>query len=302
MSIDGILNVRKPVGSSSFSVVRQARRWTGQRRVGHGGTLDPLASGVLLLLLGHATRFAEFLGGHHKSYRGEIALGVSTTTYDAEGEVLQWRHVPPLTEDEVRDCLKGFLGEIQQVPPSFSALHYQGRRSYQWAREGRPVPARPRTVHIFRLELVAWRPPVLEIGVECSRGTYIRSLAHDVGECLGCGGHLQNLVRTQDGPFTLEGAVTLEQLQAAVEHGTWTQLVHPVDGILAAFPAITLDEAAERAFLQGQALPADLEPAGFTSDTPWWRAYNRQGRFLGLLQIEPSQGKLLPRKVLSQGR
>ncbi len=210
MSVDGILNVLKPAGKTSFAVVSLLRRWSGERRVGHAGTLDPDATGVLVVCLGQATRIVEFLAGAGKTYRAEIELGVTTDTYDAAGKVVGRSDPSSVTEEQVRRVLESFRGTIAQVPPMHSAIHHKGKRLYELARQGIEVDREPRQVEISRLELLAWQPPVVTIEVDCSGGTYIRSLAQDIGTALGCGAHLKRLVRLKSGPFHLDDAVSLD--------------------------------------------------------------------------------------------
>jgi tRNA pseudouridine55 synthase len=216
--MDGIFNIDKATGMTSHDVVARVRRLIGQRRVGHAGTLDPLASGVLPVLVGQATRLAEYLSESGKAYRASVRFGVVTTTYDAEGEVVR---VAPeaalaLTRERIETVLPQFLGEQEQVPPVYSAIKRDGQPLYALARAGREVTPEPRRVRIDALHIVAWAPPDLALDVECGKGTYIRSLAYDLGERLGPGAHLAALVRTRSGPFRLAQSVTLERLAAAL--------------------------------------------------------------------------------------
>jgi tRNA pseudouridine55 synthase len=216
--VDGIFNINKATGITSHDVVARVRRLIGQRRVGHAGTLDPLASGVLPVLVGQATRLAEYLSESGKAYRATVRFGVATTTYDAEGEVV--RAAPEaalaLRRERIEAALPGFLGEQEQVPPIYSAIKRDGQPLYALARAGRAVTPEPRRVRIEALRIVAWQPPDLVLDVECGKGTYIRSLAYDLGERLGPGAHLAALVRTRSGPFRLVESVTLERLAAAL--------------------------------------------------------------------------------------
>ena len=205
--IDGLLVIDKPMGITSHDVVQHVRRWAKQRRVGHLGTLDPLATGVLPLALGEATKLSRLLTLGRKVYRGEIMLGVETTTYDREGEVESEMHGPWPAPDALSKALEPFHGEIEQVPPPYSALKRGGEPAYKRARRGEEVVLEPRPVTIYRLEQLAYEPPRVGLEVECSSGTYLRSLAHDLGESLGTGGHLSELCRTRSGPFLLDQAI-----------------------------------------------------------------------------------------------
>ena len=209
-----ILNVDKPEGITSFGVVERIRQWTRCRKVGHAGTLDPLASGVLLVCTGLATkRVSEFMA-LEKEYEGTVVLGKTTETDDAEGKILQIAHVPAFTEENITSTLRRFEGEIDQVPPMYSALKRNGRRLYQLARQGEVVPREPRKVHVYKLKLLEWKNPFLRIRVRCSKGTYIRALARDIGEQLSTGGYLTALRRTRIGTYTVEDSYSLVALQA----------------------------------------------------------------------------------------
>jgi tRNA pseudouridine55 synthase len=210
--IDGLLVIDKDEGLTSHDVVQRVRRWAGQRRVGHLGTLDPLATGVLPIALGEATKLSQLLTLGRKGYRGHICLGTETTTYDREGEVTgRWEGAWP-SREEVAAALAEFQGEIQQVPPPYSAVKRGGQASYRRARKGEKVELEPRPVTLYRVALLDYEAPRVGLEVECSAGTYLRSLAHDLGERLGTGGHLSELCRTRSGPFRLEQAVKLDGL------------------------------------------------------------------------------------------
>jgi len=210
--IDGLLVVNKPLSITSHDVVQQVRRWAGQRRVGHLGTLDPLATGVLPLALGEATKLSQLLTHGDKVYRGTICLGVETATYDREGDPVSRFDGELPGVEEIRKALEPFSGEIQQVPPPYSAVKQGGEAAYRRARRGEEVKLEPRKVTLYRVELLEYTPPYLKLEVHCSAGTYLRSLAHDLGRSLGCGGYLHELCRTRSGPFTLDAAVDLDQL------------------------------------------------------------------------------------------
>ena len=210
--IDGFLTIDKPAGLTSHDVVQQVRRWAGQRRVGHLGTLDPLATGVLPIALGEATKLSRLLTHGEKAYRGTLRLGVSTTTYDREGERVAEHSGDLPGEEVVRKALSRFEGLIQQVPPPFSAIKRSGQAAYRRARRGEPVHLDPREVTIFRIELLRYEPPNAEIEVDCTSGTYLRSIAHDLGDALGTGGTLWDLVRTRSGPFGIESSFALDRL------------------------------------------------------------------------------------------
>jgi tRNA pseudouridine55 synthase len=292
MSIDGILNVAKPSGETSFKIVRLLRQWSGEPKVGHAGTLDPQAGGVLVILLGQATRIAEFLSSATKTYRAEITLGIVTDTYDAAGKVLQTKEIPHLSEAELREILNSFQGEIEQVPPMYSAVRYRGKHLYQLARQGIEVARKKRLVRILDLTLIKWQSPLLTLEVECSRGTYLRSLAYDIGERLGCGAHLSGLTRLKDGGFYLSEAISLNHLEEAFSYGCWQRFLYPIDEVILNWPAAILSRNLEADLIHGRSLLL-----GSASDNKnYCRAYSEDGRFLAVLS---SQGKNLwhPDKV-----
>jgi len=251
---DGILNLDKPSGPTSHDAVKRIRALTGVRRVGHAGTLDPLASGVLLACIGQATRVAEYLMAGQKVYRARVHMGTTTDTYDAEGQVVAEAPVE-VSHAQVEAALAHFRGAIAQMPPLYSALKHKGTPLHRLARRGveaEQLSLQPRQVEIVRLELTAWEPPECTLEVTCSPGTYVRVLAHDLGQALGCGAHLAGLTRLASGAFRLEDAVTLEELaQAAAEH-RWPALLHPLDAALSRFPALRVDADAAGRLCKGQ--------------------------------------------------
>jgi tRNA pseudouridine55 synthase len=238
--IDGVLVIDKPEGMTSHDVVQCVRRWARQRRVGHLGTLDPLATGVLPLALGEATKLSKLLTHGEKEYTGEIRLGEETTTYDREGEVVKASGPPWPSLETVRAALARFEGTIQQVPPPYSAVKQGGEPAFRRARRGEHVELEPRTVQIHRIDLLRYDAPMIGLTVSCSAGTYLRSLAHDLGLALGTGAHLWKLCRTRSGPFALDQAVRLEELDTLGESrlipmaGATGLPTYPVSGALAA--------------------------------------------------------------------
>ena len=287
MTLDGILNVNKPAGWTSFDVVAFVRRHAGVRRVGHAGTLDPAAEGVLVVCLGRATRIVEFLLDARKSYRARVRLGVTTDTYDADGAVVRTADASSITREAVEQALDSFRGTISQTPPMFSALKREGTALYKHARAGREVEREARDVEVYRLNLVELTPPALTLEIDCGRGFYVRSLAHDLGERLGCGAHLEGLVRVAVGPFRVESAVDTETLRAAFVGGTWAGFVLPVDSVLLDWHAAILGEENVAGVRFGRAL--DLTPidearvSALPVGTPC-RAYSLDGRLIALLR------------------
>jgi len=284
----GILNVNKPRGMASFAVTSLVRRLTGMRRVGHAGTLDPNAEGVLPVCLGQATRVIEHIVDAPKTYRGVVRLGVTTDTFDGEGTVVRTADPNGVTREQIESALEDFVGEIMQVPPMYSAIKHKGQPLYRYAREGQEIAREARPVKVYWLRLLRFEPPDVEIELSCGRGAYVRSLAHDLGELLGCGGYLERLIRTSSGPFTLAGAVTPDALTAAVEAGRWQELLYPLDAVLTSWHAAILAEEHSHDVLHGKLLilsPVRPELTDLTPDTPC-RAYSTEGDFLGVLRYQ----------------
>lgn len=257
--MDGLLNVLKPVGMTSFDIVSLVRRWTGTRRVGHTGTLDPDAAGVLVICIGKATRAVEYLTEKDKEYRAEMCLGTETDTQDATGKVLR-SVVPDMTDERILEVVRGMAGDRMQMPPMYSALKVDGKKLYELAREGRVIERASRPIRIARCEPLsvcreADRIRVL-MDVACSKGTYIRTLCHDMGTLLGCGGHMSFLLRMRSGSFLLEDAISLESLDRAAADGTIGQCLMPVDTAFAGLPTVSAAPAAAARLMNGQTVPA----------------------------------------------
>lgn len=298
--LDGILVVAKPPGPTSHDVVAIVRRLAATKRVGHGGTLDPFASGVLPVFLGRATRVAEYHLGDRKEYRATVCFGATSTTDDLEGE-LEPVAGPPVTRDAAEAALPAFRGRISQTPPAYSALKIGGRRAYALARAGQTVELAPRVVEIHRLEIVDWdasdpERPVAILEVECSAGTYVRALARDHGAALGNGAYLGALSRTASGPFRLDDAVTLDDVRSAAAEGPdrLAALLRPIDAGLDDLPAVVLSESDLPAVLRGQVVgaPASVREAG---ERPI-RLLDQAGRLVGFGTLR--DGRLAPDKVL----
>jgi len=287
----GILVVDKGPGVTSFRVVAHVRRLLKGPKMGHGGTLDPEATGVLLLLVGEATKLSSYLLEHDKEYLATVRLGVITDTQDLSGQLREEREVPTLTEETIRAMLERFTGEIQQVPPMFSALHHEGRRLYQLARKGREVPREPRSVTIHQIILEEASLPNLILRVQCGRGTYIRTLAHDLGVALGCGGALERLIRTRVGPFTLDEAIPWAELQTLSDPETVWRRLRPLDAALADWPRWELDEAESRVFLHGRSVPFSGWALGQKVVV-----YDQFGEVLAIGHVTPSG--LTPERIL----
>ena len=296
--VNGFINLFKPSGITSMDALRRIKRITGQRqKVGHGGTMDPLARGVLPVCFGQATRLMDHITGGLKRYRVEVTLGVTTTTYDAEGEVVKTGDCQGLTEADVLESLRPWIGLVKQTPPMYSAIKIDGQRLYKLARAGIEVEREARPVEIHDIKIIEFSPPKLVLEVECGRGTYMRSLAHDVGEALGCGGHVADLIRLLCGGFTADESVTLDQLEEAGDGlEGWQRYLYPVDWILRGLKSITLGQQAEEHLRHGQAVTLgrpELE-AGYLEE---YRAYNSEGRFLALVRFDRPNNSWQPVKV-----
>ena len=295
---NGFVNLFKPPGITSMDALRQIKRITGQRlKVGHGGTMDPLARGVLPVCFGQATRLMANIVGGVKVYQAEIKLGIATTTYDTEGEVVKSVEVSGITRKMVEETLKPWVGVVNQTPPMYSAIKVDGKRLYQLARAGIEVERKGRPVEIHEIKVLEFDYPKLIIEVKCGKGTYIRSLAHDLGQALNCGGHIVDLVRLNCGGFPADESVTLEQLQEAVGRAAgWQQYLYPVDRVLVGLKSLTLGTQAEADLRNGQAVPSD-QPQWESSSLEEYRAYNCDGVFIALVRFNRSNNTWQPVKV-----
>jgi tRNA pseudouridine55 synthase len=298
--LSGILNIDKPPDVTSHDVVDAVRRVAGQRKVGHAGTLDPLATGVLLVCLGQATRVAEYLMASPKRYRATIVLGTTTDTYDAEGETLTTGGRIDWSREEIAAALDTFVGHTWQVPPMYSALKRDGQPLYKLARQGKTVEREPRQIEIDEILLLSWTPPSLVAEIACSSGTYVRSLAHDLGQHLGGGAYLAALVRLSSGQFGLEEATSLERIEEAFEHGQEDLYLLPVDEPLLHWPAMILGTSDAQRIMQGQAVPGQPPAAGGEGEGTLCRAYGPDGDFLAIVTYEPTTARWWPKKVFQQ--
>ena len=313
MTVSGILNLCKPIDCTSFDMVKRIRRLSGEKKVGHGGTLDPLASGVLPICLGRATRVSEFLADSSKTYRAVMKFGAATDTYDAEGTITEKHDSSHLTLEQVENSLGPYRGIILQEPPMYSALKHEGKRLYELAREGITIERPKRETAVHKLQILKWDPPFATIYVDCGRGTYVRSLAHDIGQDLGVGAHLTELVRLRTGPFDISESVTPEEFEEAAEAGNWQDLLFPMDFALTSMPAAVLDKRAERATINGQPIPISyldydkISTAAAQLSNAYrepgelilCRAYSQEGRFLAVISAPTPRGPWSPKRVFA---
>jgi tRNA pseudouridine55 synthase len=294
-TVMGILNLNKPSGITSRAVVDRVARLVSRVKVGHAGTLDPLAAGVLIVCVGSGTRLIEWVQRMSKIYRTTIRLGARSDTLDAEGRIELVENPSIPSELEVRRVLSGQVGEILQLPPEYSARKIKGLRAYDLARAGKVICLEPRLVRIDRIDLVSYRWPLLELEITCGGGTYVRSIARDIGDALSCGGLVASLVRTRIGPFDLDGAVD----PASLTNGTLAEALRPALDAVFDLPRITLDERQSLALAQGSAIDASsLAP----NDVPDGEValVDALGRLIAIGRCDGGRRAIHPRKVLIQ--
>jgi tRNA pseudouridine55 synthase len=289
-AISGVLVVDKPVGMTSHDVVQIIRRGTNIRRAGHTGTLDPRASGVLVILIGPAVRLSEYVSASDKRYQAIIRLGSKSDTYDLDGRITSSSPVN-VTQEQFNEALQKFVGEIKQTPPPFSAVRVQGHHAYEMARKGEEVNLEPRIITVHSLEVVEWTPPEITVDVHCSSGTYVRSLAYDLGEALGCGAMLAGLRRTKSGRFTLKDAVPLRKLVESFDGGTWYKYVIPAAEALSEWQALTLNNEQVESIRHGHRI------AGEGKEGEMVRGITEQGELVALLEFDSISKEYQPRKV-----
>lgn len=284
--LEGLLNIDKPSGLTSHDVVKRIRQLSGIRRIGHTGTLDPLATGVIVICIGRATRLAEYVVGLQKSYIVDIRLGQETDTYDVEGTVVA-QHPVSVKKTDLKSALEQFQGEIRQIPPMYSAIKVGGQPLYKRARKGEKIEPKERTVTIKRIELRSWLPPMAQLQIECSSGTYIRSLAHDLGKLLGCGGTVMTLRRTAVGRFEVNEAVPLMRLNEE----NWADYLLSSDNAVNHLKEVMLEIDAATALYHGKKITA---VSGLETGEQL-RAYDTNGQFVGILMANDAE--LLPKKI-----
>jgi tRNA pseudouridine55 synthase len=292
--VDGVLLIDKPVGLSSNDALIKAKRVVNAKKAGHTGTLDPFATGLLPLCFGEATKFSQDLLEADKTYDAVVHLGITTTTGDTEGETVETRPVDVKVE-QIEAALARFRGPILQIPPMYSALKRDGKALYEYAREGITLEREARPVTIHKLEMLAYDAPMLTIRVTCSKGTYVRVLGEDIGAALGCGAHLNALRRIQVGSLTVDGMVTLEQLQA---HDNPLSLLAPVDALLSSFPRIDLTPELAARFLNGQRLALNREPVTLPETQGRVRVYH-DDKLLGTAILQ-EYGVLAPERLIAR--
>ena len=288
----GLLNINKPSGPTSHDIVVGVRRGAQIKRVGHAGTLDPLADGILILALGKAVRLVEYLMQSSKRYRASIVLGKTTNTYDVTGEVTgEQAPLPNFSAPDIEAALAGFCGAILQTPPIYSAIKVQGKAAHARARAGEAVEMAPRKITIYELTLADFAPPHVTLEVSCSPGTYIRALAHDLGQALGCGAVLESLTRTASGAFDLADAIAWDALQIRFEDGSWRDYVIPADQALPDMPRLALTDEQFQKLRTGAPFTAPEVISGLA------RGYTPDGQFIAVIRGDPEIGVWRPHKV-----
>lgn len=296
--MDGMLIIRKEKGFTSFDVVAKLRGILHMKKIGHTGTLDPEAEGVLPVALGAATRLVDLFTEKQKTYEAVLHLGIATDTQDMTGTVLEEKEVS-VTEEEVQAVLQSFLGAQEQVPPMYSALKVNGKKLYELAREGKTVERKARPVHFYQIEVLEMQLPLVRFSVTCSKGTYIRTLCHDIGEKLGCGGCMEALLRTATGNFTLEESFTLSQVEAAAKEGTIDTLIHSIDEVLADYPRISCTEAGDRLLANGNPLTKEFVQGAL--QTGWVRMCSSKDAFVGIYEWNEEKHRYHPVKMFYPG-
>ena len=289
--MDGILVIRKEKGYTSHDVVAKLRGILHMKKIGHTGTLDPAAEGVLPVALGRGTRLVELLTEKEKTYEAVLRLGVSTDTQDMTGTVLSEMPVT-VTEEEVREAVESFVGEQMQVPPMYSALKVNGKKLYELAREGKTIERKPRPVVFYEIRIMDISQPLVRISVTCSNGSYIRTFCNDIGEKLGCGGAMEELLRTRSGNFTLEESLMLSQVEEAVSDGTIMEKIVPVEEVLSMYPALTATVEGDRLLHNGNPLPETMVQGGNREEKV--RMYKSSGDFTGIYGWDEKKAKYVP--------
>lgn len=283
--IHGIINVYKEKGFTSHDVVAKLRGIVGQKKIGHTGTLDPDATGVLPVCLGKATKLCDLLTDKNKTYEAVLLLGKTTDTQDITGEVLEEKSTEALTEEKVREAIEGFIGDYEQIPPMYSALKVNGKKLYELAREGKVIERKARPVKILDIQILEIDLPKVRMEVSCSKGTYIRTLCHDIGEKLGCGGCMESLIRTRVSTFRIEDAKTLDEIETLKQEGKLAELLVPIDSMFPSYPKITVKDDWKAFAKNGNPLDLKMlkEACGQDEETQV-RLYDESGKFIAIYQ------------------
>jgi tRNA pseudouridine55 synthase len=289
--MDGVININKPGGITSHDVVNVMRRALGIKRIGHTGTLDPMATGVLPICTGKATKIAEMLGAQNKSYRAEFKLGIVTDTQDITGTVISEKEVN-VTKDEIKSAVSSFVGKIEQIPPMYSAVKINGKKLYELARKGVEIERPPRKIEIYNITITDIKDNAVSIDVDCKKGTYIRTLCHDIGQALGCGAALSSLIRTKSGDFDIKDSVSLDDFKASCGKGAQDSYITPVDKIFESCKEIHIDEKLEKKLLNGVSLQLNEIKENLLQNESV-RIYNSDNVFLCISKVTGDNLKMI---------
>ena len=300
--MDGIFNIYKEKGFTSHDVVAIVRRTIHMKKVGHTGTLDPDAEGVLPVCVGKATKLSDVIMDGRKSYRAMLRLGMTTTTEDASGEVLETKEVD-FNEDKIREVVASFIGRLEQVPPMYSAVKVNGKKLYELAREGKEIERKSRTIEVYDIRIRQFLPPDrVEIDVDCSKGTYIRTLCSDIGKALGCGGHMAELLRTRTGAFSLENAIKLDELKALAEQEKVETVLLTMEEALEDFPVVKVSEKSQKFLYNGGKIQERFltEKPAVLTEGEIVATYDYENNLVGLYEIKKENENFLikPYKML----
>ena len=291
---DGILIIDKPTGWTSMDVCAKLRGILREKRIGHAGTLDPMATGVLPVFVGRATKAVQFAENGRKEYHAVLKLGTVTDTQDTTGTVLE-THPVTVGADEVRAALEHFTGELLQLPPMYSALKVNGKKLYELAREGKTVERKARPVCFYEIEILEMDLPMVRFSVTCSKGTYIRTLCHDIGQKLGCGACMEELTRTASGEYRWEDSITLDEVQKEMEEGILEKRILSISEVLKAYPEIRCNKFGDRLLLNGNALPDNMTETQHKKG--WVRMCTSEGNFLGIYEWDNKKHRYQPQKM-----
>lgn len=297
--IHGVINVYKEKGFTSHDVVARLRGIARQKKIGHTGTLDPDAEGVLPVCLGKATRLCDMLTDKDKTYEAVLLLGMETDTQDTSGSIVRERSTSHLTEEAVQEAVLRFTGEYAQIPPMYSAVKIGGRKLYELAREGKVVERKARKVCIYDIRILEMRLPRVRMEIRCSKGTYIRTLCHDIGQSLGCGGCMEQLIRTQVGRFQVDGSIRLSEVEKMKGDGTLSDATVPVDEMFSDYRKVVADQEQEHLAYNGNAFPgrqAQDKADGF-EDGEYVRVYDRDGHFIAVYEYRMAEEKFKVKKM-----
>ena len=288
--VDGLLNINKPEGIYTMDLVRRVKKVTRQKRVGHAGTLDPLATGVVPICFGRATRMVEYLIDGIRAYRTTLEFGVETDTYDADGRVINRVSDLSVSLKDLEDVLEGFLGSIDQVPPMYSAIKIDGKRLYELARSGIEIERKSRKVHVNDINVVDWFPPFCTLEISCGRGFYVRSLVHDLGQMLGCGAYVKTLVRLVHGPFKISESISFDEIERKVLNGTWHEVLFPSDVAVSYMKTVTVSNELAEMIKHGQTIPSPPQ-SPFYEVNEKYRVYALDGKFIAVMSFNSLLGR-----------